>query len=278
MFLLESPPPENPDPLFFLSLGMGSAIYFCVWLLEQDGLRVPPFDQHPDGDGSLRSSGLTAETWRTWMTRTALLIDQRRLWRSDLFAMETQEEQLFAFEQDQQAISAVYPDLELPPFDAPALTEQLDRHTVWQDEQFEKIQAALRSVYGETTPPDVFAGDEELAAWQGVPAVTERLHELRSEYPFAERERSWVTYQVDRETGNPSIEEMAIDTERLPELVRSHWERLGVLELHLIAYPYLIEYAIAPNAIVLSLSPDPVAFRRLIAIDELSPTIKLTQM
>ena len=63
MFLLESPPPEHPDPLFFLSLGMGSAIDFCVWVLEKDGLRVAPFDQHPDGDGSLRSRGMTAEAW-----------------------------------------------------------------------------------------------------------------------------------------------------------------------------------------------------------------------
>jgi len=50
---------------------------------------------------------------------------------------------------------------------------------------------------------------------------------------------------------------MVIDTAHLPELVRSHWERLGVLELHLIAYPYPVEYAIPPNAIVLSPSSDP---------------------
>lgn len=133
----------------------------------------------------------------------------------------------------------------------------LDQYTIWQAEQFEKIQAALRAVYSDTTPPDALVGDEEIAAWQGSPAVAERLRELRDAYPFPERERSWVAYELDPETGFPEIGEMAIDTERLPELVRSHWEQLGVLELHLVAYPYPVEYAIEPNAIVMSPSRDP---------------------
>src|SRR4029077_287534 len=36
-----------------------------------DGLHVPPFDQHPDGDGSLRSLGLTAADWQTWFLRAS---------------------------------------------------------------------------------------------------------------------------------------------------------------------------------------------------------------
>lgn len=252
MFLIQNLPPEHPDPPFCLNLGMGPAIDFCVWALEKDGLRVAPFDQHPDGDGSLRSRGMTTEAWRAWSTRTALLVDQRRLWQTDLWAMEPQEDQLLELQQMQQQIQAEYPDLELPPFNAPALVEQLDQHAVWQAEQFDKIQAALRTVYGETPPPDVWGGDEEIAAWQGASAVAERLCELRSAYPFSERERSWVTHESNPDTGFPGIGEMAIDTEALSEVLRSYWERLGVLEIHLVAYPYPVEYAIPPNAVVLS--------------------------
>jgi len=156
MFFLETPPPEHLDPPFFLTLGMGSAIDFCVWVLEKDGLRVSPFDQHPDGDHSLRSRGLTAEAWQGWIMRTALLCDQRRLWQTDLWSMETQEDQLLDFQQMQQQARSVYPDL--TPFDETALVEQLDRHAIWQAEQFEKIQAALRAVYGDVTPPRCPAG------------------------------------------------------------------------------------------------------------------------
>jgi hypothetical protein len=39
---------------------------FCVRALRLDGLLVEPFDQHPDGDHSLRDHGLDAAAWRAW--------------------------------------------------------------------------------------------------------------------------------------------------------------------------------------------------------------------
>jgi hypothetical protein len=40
---------------------------FCVQALVLDGLTVPPFDRHPDGDGVLRLAGLDAQAWREWV-------------------------------------------------------------------------------------------------------------------------------------------------------------------------------------------------------------------
>src|SRR5690349_16451644 len=51
------------------SMGGQPTVDFCLWILQVDGLRVPPFDQHPDGDGSLRAVGLTAEDWQSWLLR-----------------------------------------------------------------------------------------------------------------------------------------------------------------------------------------------------------------
>jgi hypothetical protein len=42
-------------------------LWFCVRTLTYDGLRVPPFDQHPDGDGRLRALGLDADMWQRWV-------------------------------------------------------------------------------------------------------------------------------------------------------------------------------------------------------------------
>jgi hypothetical protein len=50
---------------------------FCVRVLVQDGLQVPPFDRHPEGDGTLRARGLDGETWRAWLS--ALVAAQDRL-------------------------------------------------------------------------------------------------------------------------------------------------------------------------------------------------------
>jgi hypothetical protein len=43
------------------------AVAFCVHALVHDGLTVPPFDQHPDGAGTLREAGLDASMWREWV-------------------------------------------------------------------------------------------------------------------------------------------------------------------------------------------------------------------
>jgi hypothetical protein len=42
-------------------------IQFAVWTLVHDGLQVPPYTAHPEGDGALRTLGLTAGDWRAWM-------------------------------------------------------------------------------------------------------------------------------------------------------------------------------------------------------------------
>src|ERR1700680_2908489 len=54
---------------WIFSRDFSKEIDFCVWVLEVDGLHVPPFDQHPDGDGSLRAAGLAAENWQSWLVR-----------------------------------------------------------------------------------------------------------------------------------------------------------------------------------------------------------------
>lgn len=45
---------------------------FCVRALVLDGLRVPPFDRHGDGDGTLQASGLNVPSWREWVETVIL--------------------------------------------------------------------------------------------------------------------------------------------------------------------------------------------------------------
>lgn len=40
-----------------------AAVDFCVWVLEVDGPRAPPFDRHEGGDGRLRAAGLAPGAW-----------------------------------------------------------------------------------------------------------------------------------------------------------------------------------------------------------------------
>jgi hypothetical protein len=58
---------------------------FCIWVLETDGLQVAPFDQHSDGDGSLRAVGLNAVNWQSWLIRVAnLQYEQRQVHRKPM--------------------------------------------------------------------------------------------------------------------------------------------------------------------------------------------------
>lgn len=54
---------------FRLSYGFQIHVDFCVWILEQDGLQVPPFDLHPKRDGQLQAAGLRAAEWQQWFSQ-----------------------------------------------------------------------------------------------------------------------------------------------------------------------------------------------------------------
>lgn len=60
------------------SHGFQMGVDFCIWVLLADGLRVPPFDQHDDGDGSLRALGFNAANWRAWLANVAQRHDDAR--------------------------------------------------------------------------------------------------------------------------------------------------------------------------------------------------------
>lgn len=82
---------ETIDP-WFLRYDFNMPIDFCIWTLETDGLRVSPFDQHHEGDGSLRAAGLDAQGWRAWLTEVVQLQyqvehafqQQLRVWHAEV--------------------------------------------------------------------------------------------------------------------------------------------------------------------------------------------------
>ena len=59
-----------------IRIGHDTDVDFCLWVLERDGLRVPPFDHHPDGDGTLRAAGLDAASWRRWIAQVVASRDE----------------------------------------------------------------------------------------------------------------------------------------------------------------------------------------------------------
>jgi hypothetical protein len=58
--------PGDPDPWTWEEWDSGP-VAFAVWTLLDDGLRVEPFVEHAEGNGSLRAAGLVGDTWRSWL-------------------------------------------------------------------------------------------------------------------------------------------------------------------------------------------------------------------
>jgi hypothetical protein len=72
----------SQGPLWVIHSAFSSEIDFLIWLLEVDGLKVSPFDQHSEGNFCLRDQGMTEEMWLSWFTTTVLLSDSRLHWKS----------------------------------------------------------------------------------------------------------------------------------------------------------------------------------------------------
>lgn len=69
---------------------------FGIWLLQKDGLRVPPFESHQVADSVLREKGLDAQEWQTWMHEMIRSKDRRLFnFKAQLFlsAIDLQQKQ-----------------------------------------------------------------------------------------------------------------------------------------------------------------------------------------
>src|SRR5215831_7984107 len=74
-----------PDRLWGFGMTTSGDVNFCVGALLRDGLRVAPFERHPEGDGRLRAAGMTWDHWRRWYERVVsdeVVREAQRLLRS----------------------------------------------------------------------------------------------------------------------------------------------------------------------------------------------------
>jgi hypothetical protein len=68
---------QNSEDRFTWNTEVDLGIAFAVWVLLVDGLKIPPFDRHNDGDSQLRAAGLVASGWSDWIQ--AMVTGQLRI-------------------------------------------------------------------------------------------------------------------------------------------------------------------------------------------------------
>lgn len=187
---------RGTTPPWFLSMDTSEAIDFCFRVLQEDGLSAPPFDKHPDGDGSLRAVGMTAESWQAWL----------------MDVIQLQQE----YKQTMQQ---------------------------WAQEQ--------RAGVGQVVPPflDERIGQPALA-WNGNPAVGQRLGELWEQYQQDERANKGLdkeirnTLQMRPHQGQKPV--------NLWAALHAYHRRIPPLTVYYIHYSGGVDLVVPPDTVLLS--------------------------
>lgn len=233
---------------------MGIVFYpqvdFCIWVLEQDGLRVPPFDCHPPGNGSLQIRGMDADAWRLWIKRIVVLLDQRIYWHIDNLQVAVDEAEALECWAEAQFL-VMNPEAAELIDDSASMRPQLVRSKIWQEEQYQIALALAVEVYGDSPLPDML-NTKPTEVWQGKSIVKELLDELWIQYCSIARDRAqqrWINHELHK---NPSFwEDFPIE---LGDVEMMH--------LNLVAYSKQVEYVATPTSVIFSLT-DPSCSSRV---------------
>ncbi|MDJ0712860.1 MAG: hypothetical protein QNJ54_01410 [Prochloraceae cyanobacterium] len=216
-----------------VSEGFSLDIDFCIWVLEVDGLQVPPFNKHPDGNRVLRAKGMEAKSWKTWVKTVALLLDQRLNWHVE--DIET------SLEESQESFDRMASNAAMGDIDRSQQRMGLASYYTWKEQQYQQAIAAAREVYsgsdltwGAQVPPEL---------WNGSPAVKVALKELWQQYlSIGCKEREWSRDST---------------TDKFWKVLKPYATKIPALELHFVAYPAAVEYVVPPVSAILSFTNRP---------------------
>lgn len=189
---------------------------FCLWVLQVDGLHVPPFDPHPDGDGSLRAIGLTARDWQAWFLR---VIDPEQRKR-DITHLQ------------QQALAAYL-----------NLSGEPDLEHLRQRYQAEQLK--ISKDFPLPSPPEFHFYH---ASWRGNDAVRNRLIELHEQYKHVSDHHEWLCAAVSRAHDK---EERRSGTNLYAEL-KPYATRIPSLSVYFAVYDYPLDYLVFPATLLMT--------------------------
>lgn len=199
------------------SQGSNPAVDFCIWVLQVDGLHVPPFDQHPDGDGSLRTLGLTEASWQTWFLRALDPVQSKR-----------------DVEQLQQLHLAEYLKIS-----GVSDVEHLKRRS--------QAQHLKISTDPPLPPPPEFYYYQ--ASWHESITIKNKLIELEKQFrQAADQHNRW---REDRERALDREEQKAAT--RLYDDLKPYHNRIPPLNICFATYDYPLDYLVTPATLLITI-------------------------
>jgi hypothetical protein len=221
MFLLGD---ENPWICF---IETDRNVDFCIWVLEVDGLHVPPFEHHSGGNGILRAAGLNEESWQEWIREMIRQNDQHQ-YTSQKQSIQASNE---AFKVMQaRAGSPNDPQSKI-------FRDYMQAHP----QEFTQLLIQTRQAR-----PDLFFPKRitPLDAWSGSPEIGKRLRELWEQYELIKEKRfSWEKNFQANDSGKMN----------LWQVLEPYHTRLDSLMIHFIGYSQEKVYSVPPRSIIMTI-------------------------
>jgi hypothetical protein len=215
---------ENP---WFCSVATDIDVDFCIWVLEADGLHVPPFEYHATGDGSLRAAGLDGESWQSWAEGMIRLKDQHS-YASQKYALQT-------------ANDATRLLLEQGGLPNEPQSEEAQQYIRTHQQEFLQLWQQAQQAQPDLLLPKRIAPPER---WSGNPEVGKRLSELWEQYgPISGKRFAW---EESLRTNNNG-------TTNLWQDLKPYHTRLDSLMIHLVAYSQETVYLVPPRSIIMTI-------------------------
>jgi hypothetical protein len=243
--------PEEEEIPWNCHMDVNSHVDFCIWILEIDGLSVPPFNLHPEGDRTLQNHGLNAESWQAWLAK--VIATQDPCLRSDVanIHMANMQAKTVEYISSSQDMIKQFVERGLV---SQEYANQIDwsRVSIQYESLIERSQILAEQRYHQAveelgdlltnknvTPAKVWKlPPPEL--WDGALEVGERLQEL------------WQHYLATSQRSKYSFEQFEhLDSLPFSEL-QQYKEYFDYLIIHIVYYPEPVEHLLPPHTIVVS--------------------------
>jgi hypothetical protein len=252
----------NSSEELVLHSGFNTNVDFCVWVLEQDGLKVDPFVHHVGGNRALRKQGITETGWLEWFGRVLKTQDQRLNWHVENIP-DFRRQQQGSFDRMRDDFNRANPQSQIV-----SSVDGLDIESklAWQEQQYQKAITLVGNIPISYENPSIL--------WNGSKSIQETLVGM------------WDLYKEQKDDRTRKFEEHMMENfgvrsesnlySELYDRIKKSNPRPDALEIYQVIYPQKIEFILSPSYAVMSLengfpgSPDfcqsiEVISRRLIA-------------
>ncbi len=234
---------------FSLGYSFNKNVDFCVWVLENTGLQVPPFDRHSGTNGQTSSSGLDGPAWQNWLSRVVTTLDNRLCWSETISPVDVVA--------DTQQLSALFTqasgrNISISENNLESARQGLERSNNWHQQQYQEALVAFNSLSLNIAPTEALLVKPP-DVWNGKAAVGELLKGLWQVYLPTAYQRDAIgnlAMPSEREETEESTQNKV--SQLLYECLVPFKEHLPTVEVYRVAYPFPVKYATLPNGIILS--------------------------